>query len=136
MANYDSNYVGAVVDDAINTVLTGKAGIQGLSVNGEEVEPSEETNKISISVPTVTNYTATLTSANWETSGNVKTQTVSVTGLKSTDTPIIDITSPTESTLSDWALVSKIVTGTDSITATCFGDVPTNNLTIQIKNIA
>lgn len=82
-------------------------------------------------------YTATLTAAGWTGSGPY-TQTVTVTGITSSDEPIVDVslsddnaTAATE--LEAWSMVSKITTGTNSITAVCLEDKPTVNLNIRIK---
>jgi len=82
-------------------------------------------------------YTATLTAAGWTGSGPY-TQTVTVTGIASTDEPIVDVLLSSNNAiaaaeLEAWAMVSKITTGTNSITATCLEDKPTVNLNIRIK---
>lgn len=82
-------------------------------------------------------YTATL-STSWtsNSSGGYK-QTVTVSGIKSTDTPVIGIVqtstvSTNQTLLENWALVSRITTANNSITAYCYGDKPTVALPIQI----
>lgn len=65
-------------------------------------------------------------------------QTVTITGITGTDTPIVDvILSTTTSTalnqLEAWGCVSKIETETDSITVTCLEDKPTTAIPIQLK---
>lgn len=84
----------------------------------------------------VETYTATI-STTWSGSGPY-TQTVTVTGITSSDTPIVDvILSTTTSTalnqLEAWGCVSKIETATDSITVTCLEDKPTTAIPIQLK---
>lgn len=81
-------------------------------------------------------YTATL-STSWSGSGPY-TQTVTVTGLLSTDNPIIDaVFSGTTSTAKNqrdaWVLVDRIVTGANSITAYAYDKKPTTAIPIQIK---
>lgn len=82
-------------------------------------------------------YTATL-STSWSGSSAPYTQTVTVSGITSSDTPIVDVVlSTTNSTaisqLEAWGCVSKITTGTNSITATCLEDKPTTAIPIQLK---
>lgn len=82
-------------------------------------------------------YTATLYSIGWSNTAPY-TQTASVSGLLSTDTPIVDVvlsstTSTAMSQLAAWLCVSKIVTYDSHITATCFEDKPTTDITIQLK---
>ncbi len=97
---------------------------------------NKNTNDIATKASTET-YTATLTSSDWSSTAPY-TQTVTVTGILTTDNPVIDVVlSTTTSTalnqLEAWGNVSKIVTGTDSITATCLEDKPEVDIPIQIK---
>lgn len=183
MGDYHSSHTGQIIDATISAVIAGKAGIQGVKVNGTEITPDTTTNKVDISVPavsqttgsstteimsqnavttqlgnkadssslstvatsgsytdlsnkptipTVSNYTSTLSSSSWTESSGTYTQTVSIPGILSTDTPIIDVSNPTQAMLDSWAYVSKIETSNDSITATCFSHQPTENINIKL----
>jgi len=82
-------------------------------------------------------YTATLTAAGWTGSGPY-TQTVTVTGIASTDEPIVDVLLSSNNAiaaeeLEAWAMVSKITTSTNSITAVCLEDKPQINLSVRLK---
>lgn len=82
-------------------------------------------------------YTATI-STSWTGSSAPYTQTVTVTGITSTDTPIVDVVlSSTTSTalnqLEAWNCVSQITTGTNQITVTCLEDKPITAIPIQLK---
>ena len=183
MGQYVSEFTGPEIDNAIKNVTKGKAGIQGVKVNGTEVTPDSESNKVDINVPivsqttgsnttsvmsksavttqlgnkvdssslsavatsgsyndlsnkptipTVSNYTSTLSSSSWTESSGTYTQTVIIQGILSTDTPIIDVSNPTQAMLDSWAYVSKIETSNDSITATCFSNQPTENINIKL----
>lgn len=82
-------------------------------------------------------YNATLTSSGW-TNAAPYTQTVTVSGILATDTPIADVVldanTPTAiSQISAWACVSKIETANGSITATCLESAPEVDLPIQLK---
>ena len=175
MGDYHSAHTGQIIDATISAVIAGKAGIQGVKVNGTEITPDTSSNKVDISVPvvsqstgssttevmsqnkadssslstvatsgsytdlsnkptipTVSNYTATLSSSSWTESSGTYIQTVSVPGILSTDTPIIDVSNPTQAMLDSWAYVSKIETSNDSITATCFSNQPTENINIKL----
>lgn len=97
---------------------------------------NKNTNDIATKASTET-YTATLTSSGWS-SAAPYTQTVTVTGILTKDNPVIDVVlSTTNSTalnqLEAWGNVSKIVTGANSITATCLEDKPEADIPIQIK---
>lgn len=66
------------------------------------------------------------------------TQNVNITGIVSTDNPIIDIvlTSDTDSSktiLEAWSNVSRIVANDGTITVYCYDDKPTVNIPIQLK---
>ena len=83
--------------------------------------------------------TGTLLSTGWTGSGPY-TQTVSVAGITENDRPIIDIVlSATPATalaeVEAWGLVSKIETGTGSITATCLEEAPGVDINLQMKVI-
>ena len=83
--------------------------------------------------------TATLTAAGWTGSGPY-TQTVTVTGIASTDEPFVDVLlSPNNATaaaeLEAWAMVSKITTSTNSITAVCLDDKPEVDLNIRLRRV-
>lgn len=158
MPDYRSTHTGAQIDSAVSSVLAGQSGLQGVSVNGEELTP-DDTNKVSLNVPivsqstgnsqtltmsqnaitsaigekaNVTYYNATLDSNNWSGTNSNFTQTVSVNGITSDDHPIIDLSSPTASNLDSWSFVSKAVTNSNSITFTCFNYKPTVDLDLSI----
>lgn len=158
MPDYRSTHAGAQIDAAVSAVLAGQAGLQGVSVNGEELVP-DENNKVSLNVPivaqstgssttstmsqnaitsaiggkaNVTYYTATLAANSWSGTTSNFTQTVSVNGLTSNDHPIIDLSSPTASNLDSWSFVSKAVSNSNSITFTCFNYKPTVDLALII----
>lgn len=82
-------------------------------------------------------YSTTLTSSGWS-NAPPYTQTVTVSGILATDTPIADVVldsnTPTAiSQISAWACVSKIETSNGSITATCLESAPEVDLPIQLK---
>ena len=159
MGDYHSSHTGQIIDATISAVIAGKAGIQGVKVNGTDITPDTTTNKVDISVPVVSQSTGSsttevmsqsavttslsnkadssslstvATSSSWTESSGTYTQTVSVPGILSTDTPIIDVSNPTQAMLDSWAYVSKIETSNDSITATCFSNQPTENINIKL----
>lgn len=82
-------------------------------------------------------YTATLPASGW-TNAAPFTQTVSVSGILSTDTPIADVvldqSTPTALTqIEAWMSVSKIETADGTITATCLEELPAIDIPIQLK---
>lgn len=83
-------------------------------------------------------YTSTLLASGWSGAAAPYTQTVLVTGILATDTPIVDVvldqsTSTAISQIEAWMSVSKIETANGSITATCFEELPTIDIPIQLK---
>lgn len=87
---------------------------------------------------TVIDTTCTLTVAGWTGNDAPYTQTVNVTGLLSTDKPILDLSvSPTVATgvdeIDDWALISKAESGAGTLTFSCYEDKPTMELTVNVK---
>lgn len=83
-------------------------------------------------------YTATLSSSSWATwSSTGKSQSITVSGILATDTPVIGIVqtgtlSTDKAMLEAWALVGRITTAANQITAYCYGDAPSVNLPLQI----
>ncbi len=60
MAEYNSIYTGEIVDATISAVIAGKAGLQGVKVNGSELVP-DQSNKVSLEIPNVLQITGTST---------------------------------------------------------------------------
>lgn len=116
--------------DAVNTALGTKADLSGLSTVATSGSYNDLSNKPTI--PSVTNYTATLGSSSWVGASAPYTQTVNISGILSTDNPIVDVSNPTQTMLDDWACVSSIETSNGSITATCFSDKPSSNINIKL----
>lgn len=180
--DYVSIHTGQVIDGAISAVINGRAGLQGIYVDGTELEP-DGNNKVSIPLDNYYNkssinsllsnkidktaisqvagdsqtsimsqnavtialnskcttslYTATLLENGWTNSAPYS-QTINVTGILATDTPIVDIIlsdlNADEESFS-WLYVSKIITSDGSITATCLESKPTIDMQIQLKVI-
>lgn len=166
MADYQSTYKGSVIDQTISTVINGQAGIQGVSVNGTELTP-DSNNKVSFNIPnvlqttgssttdtmsqdaittalsgkaSVLTYNATLLSSGWSGSSAPYTQTVSVSGILSTDKVFADVVldSSTSTALDQsrqWAFVSQMTTSNGSITAKCLEYKPEINLPISLLTL-
>lgn len=83
-------------------------------------------------------YTGTLLSSAWSENAPY-TQTLTISGILESDTPIADIiltnatTDNYEELISNYSLVSRMTTATNTITAYCYIDKPTINLDIQFK---
>ncbi len=214
MADYQSTYKGSVIDQTINTVINGQAGIQGVSVNGTEITP-DSNNKVNVNIPgvlqttgsstteamsqnavtdalsnkanssdlatvatsgsysdlsntptipsvvqttgssttdtmsqaaittalsgkaSVSTYNITLLASGWSGSSAPYTQTVSVSGILSTDKAfadvIFDVAPQTALDQSrQWAFVSQMTTSNGSITAKCLEYKPEINLPISL----
>ena len=82
-------------------------------------------------------YTAILSASDWSSTAPY-TQTVNITGILATDTPIVDVVldstaSTATAQLGAWGNVSKITTADGSITAMCFETMPEVDIPIQLK---
>lgn len=88
----------------------------------------------------VVSTTATLTASGWS-SSTPHTQTISVSGITTSSKVVIDVNLSGQSSdsissiLKDWSNVNDIQTGSGTLTAYCYGDVPTVNLPINIIDI-
>lgn len=85
--------------------------------------------------------TATATAAGWSASAPY-TQTISVSGITSSDTPIIGLSLPTNTTVANdkaikkaYGCLSSAVTNNGSITLYCASKKPVTNFTIFIKGV-
>ena len=82
-------------------------------------------------------YTATLSDSGWS-SDAPYTQTVTVSGILSTDNPLVDIdlSSATLDTIGDlkdsWSYIDRIVTADNKITAYCYEEKPDKALKIKL----
>ena len=120
--------------NAVTLYLNNKADSSSLATVATTGSYNDLLNKPSVA--TKNTYTATFYSNSWSANAPY-TQTVSVSGILATDTPITDVVLSNSSStaaqeLSSWGNVSKITTAADEITATCFDEVPTVNLHIQM----
>ncbi len=85
----------------------------------------------------ISRYTVTV-GTNWtQDAGGKYTQSVSVSGILATDTPIIDLIlsdniDTANSQIESWACVSKVTTTDGGITLSCYNTQPTAEMQIQI----
>lgn len=115
-----SNKSDSYTQSSSTTYSSTKALVDGLSTKAE-----------------VSNYTATITTTWTEGSSSVYSQTISVQGILSTDTPIIDVVLDSDpvaaqSQLDAWSYISRISTGNNSITVYAVGTAPNVAIPIQI----
>ncbi len=115
-----SNKSDSYTQSSSTTYSSTKALVDGLSTKAE-----------------VTNYTATITTTWTEGASSVYFQTISVQGILSPDTPIIDVVLDSDpvaaqSQLDAWSYISRISTSNDSITVYAVGAAPTTSIPIQI----
>lgn len=82
-------------------------------------------------------YHVTFKASNWSASAPY-TQTVSVTGIKESDYPIIDVDSSVISSdengdyLGSWALIGRVSTANGSVTAYCYQEKPEVDISVNI----
>ena len=60
LSEYQSIFTGSLVDATLSAVIDGKAGLQGVSVNGTELTP-DSNNKVGLSVPNILQTTGSST---------------------------------------------------------------------------
>jgi len=144
MGDYHSQHTGQIIDATISAVIQGKAGIQGVKVNGTELTPDSTTNKVDISVPTVSQNTGSSTtevmSQNAVTSqlsnkvDSSSLATVATTGSYNDllDKPDISVASNYTATLdsANWVGANAPYTQTVNIT----GILATDNPIVDVSN--
>lgn len=128
----DKTKLANIESEANKTIVEQTTGTSTSSVMSQDAVTTQLNNKATTNL-----YTATLLSSGWSSSAPY-TQTVSVSGILSTDTPIADVvldvvTSTAMTQISAWMCVSKIETANGSITATCLEEKPTIDIPIQLK---
>ena len=107
---YQSIYTGAQIDEAV-----------GAAVN-------------------IGSFSATLPASGWVGDEAPYTQTVSVAGITGADRPVVDVVQSDDAEIAQteieaWGMVSKIETGAESITATCYSDKPEVDLNLNIVRV-
>ena len=106
------------------------------SISSLQTKDTEQDAEISKKAVTTT-YTAEV-GTGWTGDSAPYTQTVAVTGITANDNPIVDIYSDSANDtfkleLKAYSLVSKIVTGENSITLTCLNKKPVTAFGLQLK---
>lgn len=106
------------------------------SISSLQTKDTEQDTEISKKATTTT-YTVSV-GTSWTGDVAPYTQTITVTGITANDNPIVDIYSSSTATkfkleLKAYSLVSKIVTGENSITLTCLDKKPTIAFGLQLK---
>lgn len=135
-----------IVDDEISISSTLKTTISNLETdshthtNKTVLDKFSETSGILQYDGNAIVYTTTaqLVSSNWTGASAPYTQSLTIQGIKSTDTPIIDVvissnTSTGVQENNQWGYVTRAVTSTNTITFYCYETKPTVNLNIRIK---
>ena len=128
----DKTKLANIESEANKTIIEQATGSSTSSVMSQDAVTTQLNTKATTNL-----YTATLLSSGWSSSAPY-TQTVSVSGILSTDTPIADVvldvvTSTAMTQISAWMCVSNIETADGSITATCFENKPEIDIPIQLK---
>lgn len=128
----DKTKLANIESEANKTIVEQTTGTSTSSVMSQDAVTTQLNNKATTNL-----YIATLLSSGWSSSAPY-TQTVSVSGILSTDTPIADVvldvvTSTAMAQISAWMCVSNIETADGSITAKCFENKPEIDIPIQLK---
>lgn len=128
----DKTKLANIESEANKTIVEQTTGTSTSSVMSQDAVTTQLNNKATTNL-----YTATLPVSGWSSSAPY-TQTVSVSGILSTDIPIADVvldvvTSTAMTQISAWMCVSNIETSDGSITATCFETKPEIDIPIQLK---
>lgn len=120
--------------------LKGQNGTDGINgINGSDAEVTSENIETALGYKPASTASFNVTiGTNWVGSVAPYTQTVSVNGILSTDSPFAyPIYSSDNATAINeedtWSKIGKITTNANNVTITCFEEKPTTALTIQLK---
>lgn len=128
-----SNILGEVEDNVALKNITDE-----FSTKLNELENTiEELKELVAEKAEVKYYTTTIPANNWSINAPYF-QTISMTGLKETDNPIVDIVladtvDAEKKQLESWNCISKITTANNSLTLICLEEKPEVDITIQMK---
>ena len=133
LTNLTPEDIGAVnLQNVVNNITTTASGYV------LDARQARELNLLIQQRATTASYSATLSKSGWSSSAPY-TQTVSVSGIKSTDNPIVDMdaskatTSNWEDLMESWNYIGRITANSGSVTAYCYEDKPTMDITIFLK---
>ena len=130
MADYNSSYTGVQIDTAVGLANTAYQKPNGGIPDADIASASTWNGKAN--APTV--LTVTLASGSW-TSATPPTQTVTASGVTSSNNVITGLAASITSAQYDAACAAKLVCtaqSTDSLTFTCYGTEPTENIPISV----
>lgn len=150
--NYDTKGSAKAVQDNLNThtqdttahvtadersAWNGKAA--GKHASQHAANGSDPVTPAAIGAAVKYSYTATIPAAGW-TSSAPYTQTISVSGVTAAMTPTVDVVQGADADaaaliLDAWACVSRIDTGANKITVTCYDKAPAVNIPIQLVGV-
>lgn len=125
----------------MNTTVNKLSTARAISLTGDVTGSANFDGSAGISIKTTVSaskfYTATLKAASWSSSAPYR-QTVTVSGIKSSDNPIVDInmSAATNSNSADllgaWMLVGRVATADGKITAYCYEEKPTVDISVNL----
>lgn len=150
--NYDTKGSAKAVQDNLNThtqdttahvtaderrAWNGKA--DGTHASQHAADGSDPVTPAAIGAAVKYSYTATIPATGWPSSAPY-TQTITVPGVTAAMTPTVDAVQGTDADaaaliLDAWACVSRIDTGANKITVTCYDKAPAVNIPIQIVGV-
>lgn len=120
----DMNYNSLITDGALKNLE-------------EEIEEVRNITPEEIGAATVVDHLATISMTDWS-SNAPYTKTISVVGITSDMTPIIDLivsddATTAKSELAAWGMVGRIDTGDGTVTVYCYDEKPGTDMDIRIK---
>lgn len=131
---------GLVVDSALNETSTNaiQNAVVANTINRIDGTINELEERVTNSA-TLYKYQATIPTEGWSETAPY-TIDITVEGLLETDTPDITVIQDTDVTIAQaqieaWSKVSRIVTGTNKITCTCYEEKPEREIPILIKGV-
>lgn len=134
----DKIAAGAVTNGKLGALAVGTSNIDSYAVTAEKIYSGAVTDAKIAANAVSANFTATI-GTTWTGSAAPYTQDVTVDGLRSTDTPIVDIVpsstfATAEAQLEAYGAIFRMVAGTNTLT--CYATEPTEvSIPIQIKAV-
>ena len=150
LTTYSGGTLGAAAAKGVDTTTGGTSGNKNLITSGalysaliyrsglNLTDSQKKLARSNTGAAATESYTAKLLASGWSSSAPY-TQTVAVQGLSASDDPLVDLdmsgatADNVSNLLGGWFAVGRLVTGSGTLTAYCYNEKPSVDLTVHVK---